>query len=84
MNNKPNIPGYLLWEYDLETFNYEKSYKVVIERILKLGTIENWREMLKFYSREKIFSTLEWTKQLPKEDKDFAYLFLQSDLINVA
>ncbi|MFZ4797697.1 MAG: DUF6922 domain-containing protein [Bacteroidia bacterium] len=41
MNKKPNIPGYLLWEYDLETFNYEKSYKIVIERILQLETIED-------------------------------------------
>lgn len=30
----------LLWEYDLETFNYDKSYKIVIERILQMGNLE--------------------------------------------
>lgn len=72
MNKKPIIPCYLLWEYDLETFNYEKSYKIVIERILQLRTIEDWTEMLKFYPLEKILETIAWTKQLPKVDKDFA------------
>ena len=44
MKTKPNIPNYLLWEYDLGTFNYTKSYKIVIERILLLGKIEDWIE----------------------------------------
>ncbi len=84
MNSKPNIPPYLLWEYDLETFNYQKSYKVVIDRILLLGTVEDWQEMLRFYSLEKIKETLEWTKQLGKREKDFARLFLQSDILYAA
>lgn len=82
MNNKPNIPAYLLWEYDLETFNYEKSYKIVIERILIMGKIEDWIEMMKFYSVEKINETIEWTRQVEKREKDFARLFIQSDLVN--
>jgi hypothetical protein len=82
MNNKPNIPDYLLWEYDLTTFNYEKSFKIVIERILYRGTIEDWIEMLRFYPKEKIMETIEWSKQIEKRDKDFARLFLQSDIIN--
>jgi hypothetical protein len=83
-NPKPNIPPYLLWEYDLDTFNYQKSYKIVIERILLLGTIENWQEMIHFYPLEKIKETIEWTKQLGKREKDFARLFLQSDMLYAA
>jgi hypothetical protein len=29
----------LLWKYDLEAFNYEKSYKIIIERILGKGNL---------------------------------------------
>ncbi|MFM9003999.1 MAG: DUF6922 domain-containing protein [Flavobacteriales bacterium] len=84
MKTKPNIPNYLLWEYDLETFNYTKSYKIVIERILLLGKIEDWIEMLDFYPLQKINETIEWTKQIEKRDKDFAKLFLKSDMLHVA
>ena len=84
MKTKPNIPDYLLWEYDLTTFNYEKSYKIVIERILQLGNIENWKEMLSFYPFEKIIETLNWSKQLTTRDKQFVQVFLKSDFLNAA
>ncbi len=45
---KPHIINTaLLWEYDLDTFNYEKSYKIVIERILQMGNLEEWRNMVR-------------------------------------
>ena len=80
--NKPNIPAYLLWEYDLTTFNYDKSYKIVIERILQRGTIEDWREMVAYYPNEKILETIEWSAQLDKRDKDFSRFFLKSDMLH--
>ncbi len=83
MKTKPNIPDYLLWEYDLTTFNYEKSYKIVIERILLRGTIEDWKQMLHFYPKDKILETIEWSKQVAKREKDFAILFLQSDILKL-
>ena len=45
---KPNINPRLLWEYDHDTFNWVKSYKIVIERVLQLGNLDEWREMYKF------------------------------------
>jgi hypothetical protein len=70
-----------LWEYDLETFNYEKSYKVVIDRICQFGWIEDWKEMLRFYPIGKIKETIKWSKQMTKGEKDFARLFIQSDIL---
>jgi hypothetical protein len=80
---KPNIPSYLLWEYDLTTFNYEKSYKIVIERVLERGTMEDWKEMTRFYSMEQILETIEWSAQLQERDKKFSKFFLNSDYFDV-
>ena len=79
MKSKPNIRPHLLWEYNLETFNWQKSYKIVIERVIQLGTLDDWREMMSFYSLEQIHETVEWSKQLDNRDKNFALLFVQSD-----
>ena len=68
----------LLWEYDLETFNYEKSYKIVIERVLERGNLNEWREMVTIYPKEKIVETIAWSAQLDKRDKDFSIFFLNS------
>jgi hypothetical protein len=74
----------LLWEYDLETFNYEKSYKIVIERVLERGNLDEWREMMKLYSKDQILETIEWSAQLDKRDKDFSKFFLTSDFLKIA
>jgi hypothetical protein len=74
----------LLWEYDLETFNYDKSYKIVIERILQMGNLEEWRNMVNYYTKDQILETIEWSAQLDKRDKDFSKFFLSSDFLHVA
>lgn len=71
----------LLWEYDLETFNYDKSYKIVIERILQLGNLQEWRNMVRYYPMEKIKEVIEWSRQLDKRDKEFSRFFLQSEFL---
>jgi hypothetical protein len=82
---KPHIINTaLLWEYNLDTFNYEKSYKIVIERVLQLGNLEEWRNMVKFYTREQILETIEWSMQLDIRDKEFSRFFLTSDFLYAA
>lgn len=84
MQTKPNIHPRLLWEYDVENFNWQRSYKIVIERVVQLGDINEWREIYKFYGPEKILETIEWSKQLDERDKNFTRLFLKSDMLHAA
>ena len=74
----------LLWEYDLDTFNYDKSYKIVIERVLERGNLEEWREMVQLYSNEQILETIEWSAQLDRRDKEFSKFFLTSEFLHAA
>lgn len=84
-SKKPSIinPA-LLWEYDLGTFNYQKSYKIVIERVIIRGTLEEWQEMVKLYSRDQIIETINWSKQIEQRDKEFAKMFLNSEFLHAA
>jgi len=84
MENKPNISDHLLWEYNLNTFNFDKSYKIVIERILERGNLIEWREMLRYYGEEKILEVIDWSAQLSDRDKSFSKFFLKSDFLDVA
>lgn len=72
----------LLWEYDLTTFNYEKSYKIVIERVLERGNLEEWREMVRLFSKDQILEVIDWSAQLDKRDKVFSKFFLTSEFLN--
>ena len=73
----------LLWEYDLATFNYDKSFKIVIERILQMGNLDEWRNMVAYYPKSKILETIEWSAQLEERDKAFARFFLTSEFLHV-
>lgn len=84
MPAKPNISGSLLWEYDLETFNYDRSYKIVIERVLQLGDLQQWREILQYYGEQKIMEAIEWSAQLDERGKAFSRFFLKSDFLHAA
>ncbi|KAA5536883.1 hypothetical protein F0919_04205 [Taibaiella lutea] len=84
MQDKPDIPGKFLWEFDTATFNYHKSYKIVIERVLERGNFEHWKSIISFYGKAKILETIEWSAQLSNYDKEFSKLLLQSELVNVA
>ena len=84
MKDKPNIGTHLLWEYDLDTFHWDRSWKIVIERVIQRGDLHEWREIYRFYGPEKILATVDWSKQLDKRDKDFTRFFINSDLLHVA
>ena len=84
MQQKPNIPNRFLWEYDHETFNYDRSYKIVIERVLQLGNLPEWREIFRYYGAEKILETIDWSAQLEERDKEFSRSFLNSDFLHAA
>lgn len=83
MPNCPNISDTLLWEYDLKTFHWDKSYKIVIERVLERGNLKEWREILKFYTKEQILETIEWSAQLKEKEKQFSRFFLNSEFFNL-
>lgn len=79
--NRPNISAALLWEFDLESFNFDKSAKIVIERVLQFGDLAEWKEIVSFYKKELIVETIEWSKQLEERDKGFSKFFLESDFV---
>ena len=74
-----SLPQHLLWEYDLQKFNYIKSYFIVIERVIERGTIKQWRSVQLFYGKEKMLEVARQSKQLSKRDKNFTEIFVNSD-----
>ena len=78
-----DIPAKLLWEFEYENFNFDKSYKIVIERVLERGNMKEWRVIVRYYSKEQILETIDWSAQLEEQDKRFSRLFLNSDFVIV-
>jgi hypothetical protein len=84
VNDRPHISDALLWEYNLKAFHWDKSYKIVIERVLERGNLKEWREIVRFYGKEKILETVEWSAKLKEKEKEFSRFFLISEFLDVA
>lgn len=82
MKVTPNIRKHLLWEYDWSSVNFSRLAPVVIERIIERGTIAEWREMVRYYGREKILTIAEKSTRLDRKHKQFTSLFLDSAFIS--
>jgi len=70
----------LLWEYDYDKFNFDKSYKIVIDRVLERWSLKEWKEIFHYYGTDKILQTIDWSAQLDEKTKCFSRFFLKSEL----
>ena len=78
------ISSHLLWEYNLETFDFHKSKQVVIERIVQRGNLYDWRIMMDCYSKADILEVVRNSRHLSKKDKSFTEIFVDSPLAHAA
>jgi Family of unknown function (DUF6922) len=77
--SKPKLRRHLLWEYDFGRFDFDRSAAVVIERVVERGNMEEWREIMRYYGREKILEEARKSRQLDHRDKNFTEIYVYSD-----
>lgn len=82
MIDKPNIRKHLLWDYSIDTMDYDKHAVVVIERVIERGNLSDWKEIVRYYGQEKIKDVAQKSKRLNKKDRYFTPFFLQSGFLN--
>jgi hypothetical protein len=79
---KPAIAPSLLWEFDLGAFDFERSARVVIERVIERGNLNDWREIFRFYGEKQMLETARSSRQLCEKDKQFTEIFIHSTLLH--
>ncbi|REH00105.1 DUF6922 domain-containing protein [Flavobacterium aquicola] len=54
----PNLHPKFFWEFIYDKINWERSYKMVIARIVERGGQDQIDEIVRFYGREKVITTV--------------------------
>ena len=75
------LPRHLLWEYDLDTLDYERHHRIIIERIIERGGMEEWVGAVRYYGRDRICEVAQASRGLSARNRNFAQLFARSPLI---
>jgi len=79
-----DISPHLLWEYDLSTFDFDRSKAIIIERVIERGRLSDWQAIYSYYGKEEILEVAKNSKQLSARDKVFTTIFVNSPLIYAA
>jgi len=48
------LPNYLFWDIDLNSLDFNKNARFVIQRVIQKGSINNWETIKAFYGLEII------------------------------
>ncbi|MEP7233618.1 MAG: hypothetical protein ABI691_25380 [Ginsengibacter sp.] len=59
IQDKPDLPRRLFWEFRYDDIEWRKEYLTVIERVLERGTPEEWAEMIRFYGETQVIDVLK-------------------------
>lgn len=77
----PDIRKHLLWEYNIQDFDFDVLATVAIERVIERGNLDDWREILRYYGHEKILETSRKSPRLDEKNKNFTPIILNSGFL---
>ena len=75
-----SLPRHLLWEYELDGFDYERNAELVIERVLQRGNIREWRATQQYYGKARMLAVARASRQLTEREQAFTELYVESSL----
>ena len=66
-----NLSPHLFWDVDMNSLDFEKSKKLIIQRVLDYGLIDDWQIIFKTYGISEIAKTAITLRDLDKKSASF-------------
>ena len=54
IQNKPQLPKRLFWDFRYDEIDWKGDYLTVMERVFERGSKEEWEEMIRFYGYDQV------------------------------
>ena len=61
------LSPYLFWDTDPKEIDPEKHRRWIIERVVKRGNLEDFRLMMKYYTREQIVQSIKEIRSMDEK-----------------
>ncbi len=65
------IRKHLLWEFDLENFDFQNAKDIVIERVVQRGDKDDWLSIFNLYGVEAVENSIRNIQYLNPKDLNF-------------
>ena len=61
----------LFWDTDVRNLDYEKHARYVMEKVIMLGTLEEWRQLQEYYGNDRIREEMKQSRVLDPRSLSF-------------
>lgn len=75
-----DLQDHLFWDTDKNLIDMEKHASFIIERVVSLGTWENFRAILAYYSKERVIEVLVKLRYLDAKTLAFCSAYFKTPL----
>ncbi len=70
-NTKPELNPSLLWDFGEKEFDLQKNKKIIIQRVVEYGTLEDWSFIIKQYGEAEVVRNIKELSGLSKLNVNF-------------
>lgn len=70
-NASAEINKVLLWDFGREDFDYRKNKKIIIQRVVEYGSIDDWSAIFSRYSEQEIIDVIKGLTSLSDLNLNF-------------
>lgn len=76
-----NLPSHLFWDIDLESLDFSKNARFVIQRVIQKGSLKDWVAIKEFYGIDLILHEILMIRDLDLKTLNFfsTYFGLEKD-----
>lgn len=60
IDDKPNLPKRLFWDFRYDKMDWRGDYLTVMERVFERGDNEELEEMIRFYGRDQVVHAVKY------------------------
>lgn len=65
------LPSYLFWDIDLNTLDYNKNARFIIQRVIQKGSLKEWKIIKNFYGLDFIKNEILKIRDLDPKTLNF-------------
>lgn len=69
--NKPALSPTAFWDVDMQSLDYEKNARFIIEKVMNYGLWADIQEVMRFYGRDRLKQEVVQTAYLKKKTLSF-------------
>lgn len=79
-NRHTKIRDHLLWDCNLETFDYNTGKSIVVERVVQRGNMDDWLTIFNLYGVDIVIEEIKKIPYLNAKDLNFVHKIFEIPL----